>query len=69
MGKCKNNIISISVNEAKEYLNFITNIRVVNTSIIETMKMSYDEKIISQDIYYGFCGPMMGFIYPEEISQ
>lgn len=44
-------------------------IRVVNTSIVEAMKMSYDEKIISQDVYYGFCGPMMGIIYPEEKSQ
>lgn len=33
------------------------------------MKMSYDEKIISQDVYYGFYGPMMGIIYPEETLQ
>ncbi len=40
-------------------------IGVVSTSIIEAMKMSFDEKIISKDIYYGFCGPMMGVLYPE----
>lgn len=44
-------------------------IRAVNTSIVEAMKMSYDEKIISQDVYYGFCGPMMGILYPKETSQ
>lgn len=44
-------------------------IRAVNTSIVEAMKMSYDEKIISQDVYCGFCGPMMGILYPKEISQ
>ncbi len=44
-------------------------VRIVNASIIEAMKLSYNEKIISQDTYFEFCGPIMGIISPEKPSE